>query len=232
MWSPAPDDRPARERPGGEKETGRVEAFSDGVYAIAITLLVLEIRVPAPGALGPGGLGAALLGQWPQYLAFLTGFATIGVMWINHHRLFTLIRRVDSALLGLNLLLLLGISALPFPTALIAEYAALPGPDATVAAAVYSSTGIWIALCYNLLWRYAAAGDRLLGAHVDRASADAISRQYWFGPLFYAVAFALAFVSVPVCLLLQLGLAVFFALPQQTAARLNPATRRRVPPGP
>ena len=107
----------------------------------------------------------------------------------------------------------------------------MPGPDATVAAAVYSSTGVFIAICYNLLWRYAAAGARLLGAHVDRASADAITRQYWFGPVFYAVALALAFVSVPVSLLLQLGLAVFFALPQQTAARLNPVARRRAPPG-
>src|SRR5690349_429038 len=104
-----------------EKETGRVEAFSDGVIAIAITLLVLDIKVPT-GLGEEGGLLDALLRQWPVYLAFFNSFATIGVMWINHHRLFTQIKRIDHTLLLLNALLLMAISLVPFSSALLSEY--------------------------------------------------------------------------------------------------------------
>src|SRR5262249_42578260 len=98
------------------RESERLEAFSDGVFAIAITLLVLELKVPPRDA----DLAAALLSGWPSYVAFLTSFATIGIMWLNHHRLFTTIRRVDHGTLVLNGLLLLGVTALPFPTAIVA----------------------------------------------------------------------------------------------------------------
>ena len=102
------------------KDTARTEAFSDGVFAIAITLLVLDIKVPQelPESVR---LGTALLQLWPSYLAFLTSFVTIGIMWINHHRLFTLIKRSDHWLLQLNGLLLLEDTFLPFPTAIVAE---------------------------------------------------------------------------------------------------------------
>src|SRR5215470_20063356 len=99
-----------------QTETNRVEAFSDGMFAIAITLLILELKVPTPAA---GRLTAALLRQWPSYLAFLLSFAFIGIMWMNHHRMFTHIRRSNYTLLVLNLLLLLGITAVPFPTAVL-----------------------------------------------------------------------------------------------------------------
>ncbi|PYQ28966.1 MAG: DUF1211 domain-containing protein, partial [Acidobacteria bacterium] len=93
------------------EETTRLEAFSDGIFAIAMTLLVLEIRLPEE--IPPGTLGDALLHVWRSYLAFLTSFATIGVMWVNHHRIFNLIRRTDQAILTLNLLLMLGVTFLP-----------------------------------------------------------------------------------------------------------------------
>src|SRR5258707_7291898 len=107
-----------RERP--EKETARVEAFSDGVFAIAITLLVLDLKVPRD--VPADHLAAELLRSWPSYGAFLVSFATIGIMWLNHHRLFTLIHRVDHALLVLNGLLLLTVTVVPFPTSLLAAY--------------------------------------------------------------------------------------------------------------
>ena len=88
-------------------ETARVEAFSDGVFAIAITLLILEIKVPARGS---GALARQLLQQWPSYVSYLISFAFIGIMWVNHHRLFNLIRRSDNRLLLFNLLLLLGVT--------------------------------------------------------------------------------------------------------------------------
>src|SRR5215471_874918 len=135
-----------------EKETNRLEAFSDGVFAVAITLLVLDIQVPRGVAVDK--LLGALLDQGITLLAFVTSFATIGIMWINHHRLFTHIKRTNNTLLVLNLLLLLLIVFVPFPTALLTEDAA--GPNQHLAAAVYSGTFVITAICFNALWRYAA----------------------------------------------------------------------------
>jgi len=109
-----------------EKETARIEAFSDGVFAIAITLLILEIKVPQEAG-SEEALTKALARQWPSYVAFLSSFATIGIMWINHHRLFTHIRRIDHGLLVLNSLLLLAVVVVPFPTALLAAHWGGPG---------------------------------------------------------------------------------------------------------
>jgi uncharacterized membrane protein len=206
------------------KETGRVEAFSDGVFAIAITLLVLDIKVPRdlPES---ARLLDALLAQWPAYFAFVTSFATIGIMWINHHRLFTLIKRSDQMLLVLNSLLLLGITFVPFPTALLSEY--IGEPDQQVAALVYSGTFVVTAICFNLLWRYASYKNRLLDPGSELLEVQAISRQYAFGPLLYLVAFGLAFVSGVASLALNLSLAVFFALPaRKPRSTPNSAARR------
>lgn len=193
-----------------EKETGRIEAFSDGVYAIAITLLVLDIKVPRelPESVR---LGDALLHQWPAYLAFVTSFATIGIMWINHHRLFNLIKRADQVLLVLNSLLLLGVTFVPFPTALLAEY--LGDHDQTVAAMIYSGTFLVIALVFNVLWRYASYHNRLIDRRSDPHAVEAISRQYAFGPLLYLATLALAWFSAPLSLAANMLLALFFALP-------------------
>ena len=120
-----------------EKETGRIEAFSDGVFAIAITLLVLELKVPhLAGDAEPGALAAALLKQWPSYLAFVTSFFTILIMWANHHAIFNLVHKTDAEFLFANGFLLLLVTVVPFPTALLAEYLIKPG--APVAAAVYA----------------------------------------------------------------------------------------------
>jgi uncharacterized membrane protein len=194
----------------GEKETGRLEAFSDGVFAIAITLLVLELHVPKDIE-GHEALLDALARQWPMYLAFLNSFITIGIMWVNHHRLFTHIRRADHTLLMLNLLLLLVVTIVPFPTALLAEN--LGKPDAQTATAVYAASGFAIAIAYNLLWRYATKDKRLLHHDVDMTATAAISHQYAFGPLMYVVCFGLAFLNATVSLVGLMVLALFFALP-------------------
>ena len=193
-----------------EKETGRLEAFSDGVFAVAITLLVLGIQVPR-GVLDDNMLRHALLEQGITLLAFVTSFATIGIMWINHHRLFTHIRRTDNILLVLNLLLLLLIVFVPFPTALLTEAAA--GPNQHLAAAVYSGMFVITAICFNALWRYAAHENRLLSKNADSHAVRAISNQYLFGPVLYAIAFGLAWISSPASIALNLLLALFFAFP-------------------
>jgi uncharacterized membrane protein len=190
-----------------EKETTRVEAFSDGVYAVAITLLVLELKVPHDH------LGAELLKLWPSFLAFTLGFATIGVMWLNHHRLFQMIHRCDDVLMFLNLLLLFFICLTPFFTALLAEH--IGTPNAKTAALIYSGTSILLAVAYNALWIYASKDGRLLGSHVDRAHAAALTKQYLFGPVYYGVAFAAAWWSPNVSVGICLALALFFSLPLQ-----------------
>lgn len=196
-----------------EKETGRVEAFSDGVFAIAITLLVLDLKVPNASA--STRLSESLAKQWPTYLAFLISFFFIGVMWINHHRLFTHIRRTDHTLLVFNGLLLMGVTVVPFTTALLAAY--LGHPDGDVAAMVYSGAYIVIAIFFNLLWRHAATGNRLLGRSADMQAVRALTRQYLFGPVLYLICFGLAWVSVTASLALNIALALFFALPPKRA---------------
>jgi TMEM175 potassium channel family protein len=204
-------------------ETTRVEAFSDGVFAIAITLLILDIKVPRD--LAPlTTLAKALADQWPSYLAFVTSFFTILIMWVNHHRLFTHIGHCDDRLLFFNGLLLFGVVALPFPTSLVAEYLGQTGQ--TTAASVYNGTLIGIAICFNLLWRSASTNGRLLHHDHDPDAVRHISESYRYGPLWYVVALALEFVSVTASLLLNLALAIYFALPSKTAAAIG--GRRRL----
>jgi uncharacterized membrane protein len=190
-----------------QTETTRVEAFSDGVFAIAITLLVLEIKVPHRDQ---GDLAASLLRQWPSYLAFVLSFAYIGIMWINHHRVFSLIRRSTDVLLLLNLLLLLGVTAVPFPTALLAEH--LGGPYERTAALVYNGIFIVIAVIFNFLWRYAVS-RRLIHEHAAPDHARTISTQYAIGPLLYLICFVIAWFNVRASVLANVALALFFALP-------------------
>lgn len=188
-------------------ETARIEAFSDGVFAIAITLLILEIQVPPQTA--HGGLRAALLDLWPSYLAFLASFMTIGVMWLNHHRLFTLINKKDDGLIAFNLLLLLGITWLPFPTALLAEHLQGPHVDQQTAAVVYAGSFFAIAIVFNVMWRYACR-VKIVDDHLNVA---AITKQYALGPILYAVLVGIAFFSAEWCLIFSALFALYFALP-------------------
>ncbi len=195
-----------------DKETNRLEAFSDGVFAVAITLLVLNFKILPDDVLASGKFWPSLFGQLPALLAFVTSFATIGIMWINHHRLFNYIKHTDTGLLLLNLLLLLVIVFIPYPTALVAQQYVL-NPEMHDAALLYSGTNVILAICFNLLWHYASYHNRLLGKNVDKRAVMAISWQYVGGPLLYLIAFGLAFVYVPASIIFNLLLALFFAIP-------------------
>lgn len=195
-------------------ETGRVEAFSDGVFAIAITLLILEIKVPHDVA--PGELGTALLHQWPSFLAFLASFFTIGVMWMNHHRLFTLIGAADEALIAINLLLLLGITWVPFPTALLAGH--LTTPNNRVAGVVYSATFFTMSLVFQLLWQYATRRSGIILPEKTE-EAQQIARQYIWGPLFYFAAILIALWNGTAVLIWSALVAIYFAIPARLFAR-------------
>ena len=183
-------------------DTGRLEAFSDGVLAIAITLLVLEIRLPAAEG---AGLGSALGAIWPKYLAYAATFVIVGIMWANHHGLFRLIERVDQGLLLANTLLLAVIAFLPFPTGVLAEHW-----NDSPALLLYGGTLTLIAVFYNLVWHYARLRGLLreLAPAVERR----ISSRYVLGPTGYGAAMLLAPLHPGVSLAAWTGLALFFFL--------------------
>ena len=194
----------------GEKETGRLEAFSDGVFAVAITLLVFSLQVPTLAKpYTPelsGQLVSKLLDLWPSYLAFFISFATILIMWISHHTMFKLIHRSDTPFMFANGFLLLLVTTVPFPTQLIATY--LTTPAAGVACAIYAGLFMLINLAYNLLWWLAAHHSRLLKDYVSPALIRTRSRTYALGVPWYLLALILAFwnpaVSIGICSVLWL----------------------------
>lgn len=197
------------------RDMARTDAFSDGVIAIAITLLAFDLLVPTfEQATASGGLLRALLSQWPNYLAFLTSFLTIIIMWVNHHRLFNLFRAADQGLMILNGLLLMGITLLPFTTKLIAAYLLAPDPtDVIVAAMIYSGWLLVIAFLYMAIWRHASHQRRLLRASVSDEQIRQIMRQYWVGPPIYGGAVLIALISPLLSLLATLLVAIWFAIP-------------------
>lgn len=207
-------------------ETNRLEAFSDGVFAIAITLLVLEIKVPPPDT----ALGAELLLLWPSYLAYVVSFLVIGAIWINHHAMFQHIVRLDGMLLLLNVLHLMLIAFLPFPTAVLAE-AFHRGMDESVAAAFYGGILTAIGLFVNAMWWYAARGERLLSTHLTATKIRQIGRQYLVGPTVYAIATAIALVLPWLAVLLFILLNVFYLWPRwghkTVPSRINDPTASR-----
>jgi TMEM175 potassium channel family protein len=152
------------ERPRRPSESSRVEAFSDGVFSIAITLLVLELAIPAVR----GGFASALLDEGVSYLAYLAAFGTIGVLWMGHHTAFSRIRAIDAGLLWRNLVLLLTVSVVPFPTAVIAN-AFRVGTEQDQAAAVvsYAVVGMASGVAWLLLFGYLLAHPNLVDPDTD-----------------------------------------------------------------
>jgi len=178
--------------------------------AIAITLLVLEIGVPH---MDPGeSLGAALGEQWPSYAAYAVSFLTIGIIWVNHHHLFSVIVRTDNTFLILNVVFLMTIAALPWPTALVAEFIREEGAR-TTATAVYGLNMTSIAIMFNAVWRYAARGHRLLAPNADPAGIHKVSASYLSGPITYLAATLIAFANAWVSLAIFAALALYWLIP-------------------
>jgi uncharacterized membrane protein len=189
--------------------SSRVEAFSDGVFSIAATLLVLELRVPADAT---GGLGPTLLAEWPSYASYVVSFLTIGIIWVNHHALFANVRRADRRLLFLNLLLLLSVSTIPFPTAILGRYIG-SGEASHLAAAIYGAVMVAMSLAFSVLWWHVTRDARLVAVHLDPRRARAESRLFSVGLIAYLVGIGLAAVSAEVSLLVYGLTAVFYVFP-------------------
>jgi uncharacterized membrane protein len=170
--------------------TGRVETFSDGVFAIAITVLILEIRVPHAGV--EGGLWAGLLALWPSYLALVLSFFVILVMWVNHHQLMRLVRAVGYPFLFANGLVLLTVAFVPFPTAVLAEH--LATTETRAAVTFYCATFVVAGLAWYLLFTAIARG-RSFRPEVEVATIGRIRRAYLAGAPIYGVATLVALVQ-------------------------------------
>ena len=190
----------------------RLEAFSDGVLAIAITLLVIEIRPPEVHE--GESLARALWGLWPSYLAYLVSFLTIGVIWLNHHGIFQQVVRVDGPLLVLNLNLLLWTALIPFPTAVVAENLAGGGEAARTAAAVYSGVLLLMGFAFGALFTWVTHDDRLLHRLPPPRIVRAARLRFMVGLVVYLVALALAWVSAPASLVLSGLMALYYAFDQ------------------
>ncbi|MFI7501638.1 TMEM175 family protein [Streptomyces sp. NPDC049687] len=179
--------------------------------AFAITLLILEIKVPEVGT--HGDLWGALGAQWPSYAAYVVSFLVIGIVWINHHQVFGYVALVDRTLMFLNLLLLLVVAAVPWPTAMLAEY--LREDEAShVAAAVYSLLMVVVALTFQALWWHLTRTGHLFDPRVDIPAARATRLRFALGSLAYPVTVGLAFVSAPLTLAAHGLIAVYYAFNQ------------------
>ncbi len=195
---------------------GRVEAFSDGVLAIVVTLLILDIKVPTASG---GHLASALGNEWPQYAAYLVSFLIVGIIWLNHHAIVALLARADHGTQVLNLLLLLPVSVLPWPTAVLAEYARTgSAADHRVAVLLYGGTSSAMALAFNIFWRRMLRHPELLRPGLDPASLRVRNRRYNLGLGAYPLATALGLLSLPLFLALMLALAVLYLLPTPDAS--------------
>jgi uncharacterized membrane protein len=168
-----------------EEGMGRILALSDGVFAIAITLLILEIAVPA--TTGDAGLPKALLGLWPRYLAYALSFVVIARFWVTHHLAFRLIARYDATLVWLNLLLLMFVAFLPFPTAVVGAHAGSPA-----AAVLYAAAVALASTASAAYWWYASGRGRLLRPDAGRARVRALRARGLSGPVFFAVTLPIA----------------------------------------
>lgn len=197
-----------------------MEAFSDGVFAVAATLLIFNIQVDKSAA---GGLLPALLAAWPKYAAYVASFLTIGVMWMNHHGLFERTARLDRALLFLNLLLLMAIVFLPFSTARLGSNILVPR-DANTAASLYALNAFVIAVCFSAVWIYALMHPDSLAPDVDRHAALRAWPRFSVGTVVYLACVPLAQFSPIAVVFACAAVAVYYVF-----ERLPDITRQPAP---
>jgi uncharacterized membrane protein len=207
-----------------ENNTQRIEAFSDGVFAIAATLLILEIKAPHPHS-GEGGgavnLAAALLAQWPAYMAYVLSFVQIGIYWANHHYIFRLYQRTDHLFNLLNVFFLLTISFLPFPTAVLGDYLTDPANQRS-AVILYAFAFLLAALAWFLSWLYGSRDYRLIDRRLDPAFIRYLTRQYLLSNALYFGALIMAFFYPVASVVINIALTLLYLLPPKKPVYRDP----------
>jgi uncharacterized membrane protein len=198
------------EPPEDITSSARLETFADGVFAIAITLLVLEIRIPEAGE----NVAQALVNQWPSFLAYITSFLTIGTIWADHHRLFTVIRGTTYGFLFVNVLLLMPIAFLPYPTAVVARQW-FEGKDQVLPAMLlYGGTMALVAVLFRVVWRYASShGLMRPEAPRSRAYQRRGELMYRLAPFIYVLGAGASVIDPIWSLVVFLGLAMYWLIP-------------------
>ena len=190
----------------------RAEAFSDGIFAIAATLLVLDLGVPKPDPTLLDGF----LHEWPAYAAYATSFLTIGIIWVNHHAVLERLDRVDRGLLFLNVVFLLFVALIPFPTKVLANYLQSGGDYAHVAAAAYGVAMILMGISFSLLNYYASARGLI---RAQRRLGFWEQVRYSIGLLMYVAGTALSFVDARIALIIYAGMALYYVVEPLMAPR-------------
>jgi uncharacterized membrane protein len=190
--------------------TSRLEAFSDGVFAVAITLLVLQFIAPEVQS---GKLLSALLGQWPQLVTYVASFLTVGVVWVNHHTIFRGIRAVDRTIQFINLVLLLTIVLVPYPTVLLGRYLN-SGQNGSVAAAFYAVVMTAMSIAFQALVGWALTHPNLLRPEVNVGRVRSYMPRFALGLVIYAGSIGLAFVSAWLVVVLYAVTAIYYAFNQ------------------
>jgi len=208
---------------GTERETDRIEAFSDGVFAIAITLLILEIKIPHQSS---ASLLRILLKLWPLYFAYILSFIMIGIYWAQHHYVFKLFTKTNHTLNLLNLLFLLCIAFLPLPTEVLGEYM-LDEVNQTTAAVFYAIGLLLPAVSWFLMWLYAKGGHGLLDSHLDTCYLRRMTVQYGGSVALYSCAVVLSLADFKWGLGLCVGLTLLYLLPPKSPVYFRSAPDER-----
>ncbi|PWT73927.1 MAG: DUF1211 domain-containing protein [Bacteroidetes bacterium] len=192
--------------------TQRLEAFSDGVFAIAITLLILEIKIPDSETLAHQSLFHYLSGLWPKYFAYVFSFIVIGIWWANHHYVFKLYKKTNHVFNVLNVLFLMTIAFLPFPTAIFGEY--ITEDKHRQAAVSFYAVGIFLpAIVWVTMWLYASFGKRLLDQRLSDSFIQYLTRMYLLSNLLYFIAIIVSFFSPLTSIILNIVLTLLYLLP-------------------
>jgi uncharacterized membrane protein len=221
----SPCDRPvpAIRSPGSFVDSGRLEAFSDGVFAVAITILALNLSVAGPGQHRPS-LAVQLGDHWPAFAAYAVSFAAIGIVWVNHHTLFKNFSEIDRALLFLNLLLLFFVVAIPFATSTFAAYLRQRGHDATLAAVVYQGVFVGMSLSFGGLFWWGLRRGHMKVAFTPKGGRRALIR-FGIGNIFYLAAIGIAFLSATASLIVSALVGIYYIFEQTpTRETATPAT--------
>jgi uncharacterized membrane protein len=201
--------------------TARIEAFSDGVFAIAATLLALDIKAPR-GAATAAEMMSTLLSQWPTYVSYLMSFAYLGIYWSHHHAVYKVYRRTDHVFIALNILFLMFITLLPSATALLGEYLGVRDERHQLAVKMYVGLNFITACSFSVLWLYATHERRLVDDDLDLGHMRATTLHYLIAPVSYGLALVLTLWSPVASVVLVLFVALFYALPSELLFERHP----------
>lgn len=192
--------------------TDRLEAFCDGIFAIAATLLVTDIKAP-PALPDPASLFNALLSLWPNYIGYALSFVYLGVYWTHHYHVFQLFKRTDHVFLKINILFLMMVSFLPFPTALLAEYLHTPTQMQRIALLIYNGSLFVTANLFLAIWLYATYRHRLIDPDLDEDFIRKSTNRYAVAPIGYGLAFLVALWNPYASLAITIMVGVYYWIP-------------------